>query len=118
MDDRWRFGHLSEDDVERMQAMERDLTGKYGREIVLIAYEKADSYPLPVGSGYEEGSWMEAGELGRPDVVPEMGSGPERAPGAPGAGADEGVAYPFDTENVRDIWNREALLLEKQSREE
>ena len=37
----YRFVRLSDDDLEKIRAVERDLAAKYNRHVVLIAYEEA-----------------------------------------------------------------------------
>lgn len=56
MDGEYRFANLSEEDRRRLSALEDDLARKYGRDVVIIAYEKDRS---GVGSAR-----MEVGRLG------------------------------------------------------
>lgn len=53
MDDGYQFVDLSGDDLEQIRTMERKLTDKYDREIVLIAYEKPGkhAHESPIESG-------------------------------------------------------------------
>src|SRR5690606_2880844 len=91
MDDGYRFVNLSADDTERVRAMERDLTRKYGREIVLIAYEKTDSPAQAAAVSAASAPWMEAAELGRLEDVPTIAPDPEDTAPAPKDGREIGL---------------------------
>lgn len=56
MHDDYRFVRLSEDDLEKIRAVERELAAKYDRHVVLIAYEGAGQHS---GDADADGSSLE-----------------------------------------------------------
>jgi len=101
----YRFADLSEEDRRRLNALEDDLARKYGRDVVIIAYEKdgsgAASARMEVGrlgvDSQERGTTFGYGDAHfdayptLADVMEPGGTGSGEAPDRVGTGGTEGT---------------------------
>lgn len=64
MYDDYAFAALAEEDQMKLAALERELAQKYGREVILIAYEKSAESGASTMEALSGGARMEVGQMG------------------------------------------------------
>lgn len=60
----YAYATLAEEDRMKLAALEGELTRKYGREVILIAYEKPSESDASPRTTRSDDLWMEVGQLG------------------------------------------------------
>lgn len=60
----YQFAALAEEDQQKLVALEHDLGQKYGREVILIAYEKPSESDAATQGASPGATQMEVGRLG------------------------------------------------------